>query len=52
MDNRNAKIDNLISTLDRQREMIKEITYVCPEVQAVIDKIEKILKTTYTQILF
>ena len=41
MDNRNAKIDNLISTLDRQREMIKEITYVCPEVQTVIDKIEE-----------
>lgn len=40
MDDRNTKIDNLISTLDRQREMIKEMTYICPEVQIIIDKIK------------
>jgi hypothetical protein len=39
MDDRNVKIDSLISTLDRQRKMIKEMTYVCPEVQVIIDKI-------------
>lgn len=41
MDDRNAKIDNLISTLDIQREIIAEMMSVTDEEQKIIDAIKE-----------